>query len=252
MSLGEQVFREFRLGEVVLVRGDWSRALRSRRPTGHADLRVPHRSELVRPRRSRRRRFAFADLARGGFACNGLARRCLARGDFARRCLARRGFARFAERLARSAVASAATTAASPTATRGIDILSALGGLNVGDFARSRFARNDLVCTSLIGKLFTRSLTGVGGSGELLTAGDRDVKVAVRDSGRDRIKRTYLAPRLNDVDLLSLSIQENAADPVSVQALAMVHRLLGAESGSRKGAEGGWSRRTSIRSQEDD
>src|SRR5665811_1388147 len=97
----------------------------------------------------------------------------------------------------------------------------------------------------------TSRIRGTDLVGEV-TAGDRDVKVAVRDSGRDRIKRTYLAPRLNDVDLLSLSIQENAADPVSVQALAMVHRLLGAESSSRKGADGGWSRRTSTRSQEDD
>jgi glucose-6-phosphate dehydrogenase assembly protein OpcA len=71
-------------------------------------------------------------------------------------------------------------------------------------------------------------------------AGDRDVQVTVRDGGRDRIKRTYLAPRLNDVDLLSLSVQEHAADSVSVQAMAMVHRLLGVESGSR------------IRSQSDD
>jgi hypothetical protein len=112
-------------------------------------------------------------------------------------------------------------------------------------------AGSELPAGSTVRVVITSRIGGTDLVGEV-TAGDRDVKVAVRDSGRDRIKRTYLAPRLNDVDLLSLSIQENAADPVSVQALAMVHRLLGAESGSRKGAEGGWSRRTSIRSQEDD
>jgi glucose-6-phosphate dehydrogenase assembly protein OpcA len=104
---------------------------------------------------------------------------------------------------------------------------------------------------STVRVVITSRIRGTDLVGEV-TASDRDVEVTVRDRGRDRIKRTYLAPRLNDVDLLSLSIQENAADRVSVQALAMIHRLLGAESSSRKGAEGGWSRRTSIRSQEDD
>jgi hypothetical protein len=168
MSLGKQVFGNLRLGEIVLVRGDRGRALRSRGPTGHADLRVPHRSELVRSHRSRRRHLAFADLARGGFASHALTRGSLASNDFARRSLTGFALARFARRLARPAVASAATTAASPTATRGIDILSTLGGLNVSDFARNYFARVDLARKSLIGELFARSLTGVGGSGELL------------------------------------------------------------------------------------
>ena len=110
---------------------------------------------------------------------------------------------------------------------------------------------SELASGSTVRVVITSRIRGTDLVGEV-TAGDRNVEVTVRDCGRDRIKRTYLAPRLNDVDLLSLSIQENAADPVSVQALAMVHRLLGAESSSRKGAEGGWSRRTNIRSQQDD
>jgi len=112
-------------------------------------------------------------------------------------------------------------------------------------------AGSKLPAGSTIRVVITSRIRGTDLVGEV-TAGDRDVEVTVRDSGRDRIKRTYLAPRLNDVDLLSLSIQENAADSVSVQALAMAHRLLGAEPGSRKGVDGGWSRRTRVGSQEDD
>lgn len=150
-SLGEQVFRDFRLGEVVLVRGGRSRALRSRGPTCHADLRVPHRSELVRSHRSRRRRFDFTGLARRGFANNGRAR-SLAR-SLAHRSLANFAITRFVERLARATVASAATASASPTATRGIDILSALGGLNVSDFARRGVAGNVLIEEYLVPSL---------------------------------------------------------------------------------------------------
>jgi len=88
---------------------------------------------------------------------------------------------------------------------------------------------------STIRVVITSRVRGTDLVGEV-TAGDRDVDVTVRDGGRDRVKRTYLAPRMNDVDLLSLSVEENAADPVSVQALAMVHRLLGAESSLRRAA----------------
>ena len=98
---------------------------------------------------------------------------------------------------------------------------------------------SDLPAGSTVRVVITSRVRGTDLVGEV-RAGDRDVQVTVRDGGRDRIKRTYLAPRLNDVDLLSLSVQEHAADPVSVQAMAMVHRLLGVESGSR------------IRSQDDD
>jgi glucose-6-phosphate dehydrogenase assembly protein OpcA len=96
-------------------------------------------------------------------------------------------------------------------------------------------ANSDLPAGSTVRVVITSQVRGTDLVGEV-TAGDRDVEVTVRDGGRVRLKRTYLAPRLNDVDLLSLSVEENAADPVSVQALAMVHRLLGVESGPQRGA----------------
>lgn len=97
---------------------------------------------------------------------------------------------------------------------------------------------SDLPAGSTVRVVITSRVRGADLVGEV-RAGDRDVQVTVRDGGRDRIKRTYLAPRLNAVDLLSLSVQEHAADSVSVQAMAMVHRLLGVESGPRKGADRG-------------
>jgi glucose-6-phosphate dehydrogenase assembly protein OpcA len=77
-------------------------------------------------------------------------------------------------------------------------------------------------------------------AGELvgeITAGDESVEVCVFDNGRERVKRTYMAPRLTDGDLLGLSVQEHAADPVAVEALAMASRLLGVDSGSHKGPD---------------
>jgi glucose-6-phosphate dehydrogenase assembly protein OpcA len=62
-----------------------------------------------------------------------------------------------------------------------------------------------------------------------VTAGDRTVEVTVRDKGRERVRRTYLAPRLNDVDLLERAVEDSATDPVAVEALAMAGRLLDAE-----------------------
>jgi hypothetical protein len=108
-----------------------------------------------------------------------------------------------------------------------------------------------LAAGSTVRVVITSRIRGTDLVGEV-TAGDRDVEVTVRDGGRDRVKRTYVAPRLNDVDLLGLSVQENAADPVSVQALSMVHRLLGVESGSHKVGDKGSSDKTGIRSQDDD
>ncbi|HEX7496959.1 MAG TPA: glucose-6-phosphate dehydrogenase assembly protein OpcA [Candidatus Limnocylindrales bacterium] len=97
-------------------------------------------------------------------------------------------------------------------------------------------ADSKLPAGSTVRVVITSQVRGTDLVGEV-TAGDRDVEVTVRDGGRVRLKRTYLAPRLNDVDLLSLSVEENAADPVSVQALAMVHRLLGVESGPQRSAD---------------
>jgi glucose-6-phosphate dehydrogenase assembly protein OpcA len=62
-----------------------------------------------------------------------------------------------------------------------------------------------------------------------VAAGDRTVEVSVVDNGRERVHRTYVAPRLTDVDLLGRAVEEGAADPVAVHALAMARRLLGTE-----------------------
>jgi len=67
-----------------------------------------------------------------------------------------------------------------------------------------------------------------------VVAGDRTVEVSILDNGRERVRRSYVAPRLTDVELLGRAVEEGAADPVAVQALAMANRLLGADMGARK------------------
>ena len=114
-----------------------------------------------------------------------------------------------------------------------------------------RPADSDLAAGSTVRVVITSRLRGTDLVGEV-AAGDRDVEVTVRDDGRERVKRTYLAPRLNEVDLLSLSVQGSAADPVSVQALAMVRRVLGVQSGMRTTADHGLPHETSVRSLDDD
>jgi glucose-6-phosphate dehydrogenase assembly protein OpcA len=60
-------------------------------------------------------------------------------------------------------------------------------------------------------------------------AGDRTVEVTVRDKGRERVRRTYLAPRLNDVELLELAVEDNLAGSVGVEALAMAGQMISAD-----------------------
>ena len=60
-----------------------------------------------------------------------------------------------------------------------------------------------------------------------VTAGDRTVEVSILDEGRERVRRSYVAPRLTDVDLLGRAVEEGAADPGAVHALAMASRLIG-------------------------
>jgi len=67
-----------------------------------------------------------------------------------------------------------------------------------------------------------------------VSAGDLTVEVSVHDNGRERVRRSYLAPRLTDVDLLGRAIEEGAADPIAVHALATAHRLLGVDSESHR------------------
>lgn len=70
-----------------------------------------------------------------------------------------------------------------------------------------------------------------------VTAGDRTVEVTIHDDGRERVRRTYLAPRLKDVDLLERAMEDSAGNPVAGETLAMAGRLAGAEPASRGATE---------------
>ncbi|MFI5259237.1 MAG: glucose-6-phosphate dehydrogenase assembly protein OpcA [Candidatus Limnocylindrales bacterium] len=59
-----------------------------------------------------------------------------------------------------------------------------------------------------------------------VAADDRIVNVSVFDDGRERVRRSYGAPRLSEVDLLARAVEEGSSDPVAAGALAMAHRLL--------------------------
>jgi len=65
-------------------------------------------------------------------------------------------------------------------------------------------------------------------------ASDRSVDVQILDNGRERVRRSYAAPRLKDADLLGRAVEEGAADPVSVHALSTAGKLLGVESATHK------------------
>ncbi len=67
-----------------------------------------------------------------------------------------------------------------------------------------------------------------------VAASDRSVDVVILDNGRERVRRSYAAPRLKDADLLGRAVEEGAADPVSVHALSTAGRLLGVESAAHK------------------
>jgi glucose-6-phosphate dehydrogenase assembly protein OpcA len=62
-----------------------------------------------------------------------------------------------------------------------------------------------------------------------VTADDHVVDVVVRDKGRERARRAYIAPRLNDVDLLVLAVEDSSGAPVAAEALAMAGQLAAAE-----------------------
>jgi glucose-6-phosphate dehydrogenase assembly protein OpcA len=80
------------------------------------------------------------------------------------------------------------------------------------------------------------SLRGVELIGRI-SGGDRSVEVSILDNGRERVRRSYLGPRLTSVDLLGRAVEEGAPDPVAVQALAAASRLLGVGLGPHKGMD---------------
>jgi glucose-6-phosphate dehydrogenase assembly protein OpcA len=64
----------------------------------------------------------------------------------------------------------------------------------------------------------------------IVSAGDRTVDVVVRENDRERVRRSYLAPRLSDVELLGRAIEEEAPDRVAGETLAMARQLVASES----------------------
>ena len=70
-----------------------------------------------------------------------------------------------------------------------------------------------------------------------VTATDRMVEVVVHDNGRERARRAYVAPRLNDVDLLALAVEDNAGTPAAAETLAMAGHLTAMEPTPRVAIE---------------
>jgi glucose-6-phosphate dehydrogenase assembly protein OpcA len=104
-----------------------------------------------------------------------------------------------------------------------------------------RPAASELGAGSTVGIEIASRLRGSELVGSV-AAGDRTVEVTVVDDGRERVRRSYNAPRLTDVDLLGRAVEEGAADPVAVHALAMAKKLLGVESGTHRPAASGPAR----------
>ncbi|MGA3056744.1 MAG: glucose-6-phosphate dehydrogenase assembly protein OpcA [Candidatus Limnocylindrales bacterium] len=100
--------------------------------------------------------------------------------------------------------------------------------------AHSELGKGSTVRVEIASRLHGAELIGD------VVAGDRTVEVAIRDKGRERVRRTFLAPRLHDVDLLERAVEEGTADPVAVEVLAMAGRLIGAEPASRGTAGRSW------------
>jgi hypothetical protein len=64
-----------------------------------------------------------------------------------------------------------------------------------------------------------------------VAAGDRTVEVSIQHNGRERVRRSFAAPRLTEVELLGRAIEGSSPDPVAVDALAMGLALLRSPSG---------------------
>ncbi len=63
-----------------------------------------------------------------------------------------------------------------------------------------------------------------------VVADDFSVDVAVLEQGRERIHRSYAAPRLNDVDLLERAVEDSVVDPVAAETLAMAGRMVASDA----------------------
>ncbi len=88
---------------------------------------------------------------------------------------------------------------------------------------RSELGEGSTVRVEIVSRLRGAELVGD------VAASDRAVDVAIHDKGRERVRRTYLAPRLGDVDLLQRALEDSASDSVAVEVLAMAGHLIAAE-----------------------
>jgi glucose-6-phosphate dehydrogenase assembly protein OpcA len=62
-----------------------------------------------------------------------------------------------------------------------------------------------------------------------VSAGDHAVEVEVLEMGRQRIRRVFVAPRLDEVDLLERAIEDGPSDLLAAGTLAMAARIIGPE-----------------------
>jgi glucose-6-phosphate dehydrogenase assembly protein OpcA len=92
---------------------------------------------------------------------------------------------------------------------------------------------SDLGPGSTIRVEITSQLRGATVIGNV-AAGDRTVEVSIQHNGRERVRRSYAAPRLTEVELLGRAIEGSAPDPVAVDALAMGLQLLRGPSGGNR------------------
>ena len=88
---------------------------------------------------------------------------------------------------------------------------------------RSDLEKGSTVRVEIVSRLRGAELVGD------VAAGDCTVDVAIHDKGRERVRRTYLTPRLGEVDLLERALEEGAGDSVAVEVLAMAGHLIAAE-----------------------
>ena len=63
----------------------------------------------------------------------------------------------------------------------------------------------------------------------IVSAGDHTVEVEVLEMGRQRIRRVFPAPRLDEVDLLERAIEDGPSDLLAAGTLAMAARIIGPE-----------------------
>jgi glucose-6-phosphate dehydrogenase assembly protein OpcA len=119
----------------------------------------------------------------------------------------------------------------------GMTVVESLGRVRAGHRAATLRQRDHQVAVSLKPAMsilgagstvrveLTSRLRGAEMTG-ILTAGDRTVDVVIMDHGHERVRRTYNAPRLDEIALLTRAVQEGGTDPLALGILDMARRIL--------------------------